>query len=388
MKLIILVEHLDIRRGGLERWTSRFIQWLTCEGHQVTVVAITATADCLPSGVTYHALPAKTSRMERAVAAAEMINRMKADIVYDLGVGIGADILHPQFGSRFSCAAAELKSQPAWFRLWKRLSPAALLRQKQLRDFEDKQYRGQRGMLIVPSHIAAAPLIERYRLNEQQIRIVYNGVDPEHYRPEHLAPLREPTRKHRGLDAQHIHLLLVAMNLRLKGADTALRALAKLPDTFFLTIVGGTRYASFQRMARRLGIAGRVHFIEPCDDPRRWYASADILVHPTRHDAGSLCVLEAWASGLPAITTRKNGSAELMTEGLHGFIMADPEDATSLAGFISRLSDDKLRKEMEAPCRALAQQHSFSDQFRSIARIAREIIDSGQATGRMLNPNE
>jgi len=385
MKLILLVEHLDIRRGGLERWASRFIQWLIFEGHQVTVVAISTSAESLPPGAAFHTLPAGGSRIDRAAAAAEIINRMEAELVYDMGVGIGADILHPQFGSRVSCAEAELKSQPAWYRLWKLGSPSARHRQKQLRDFEDKQYHVQRGMFIVPSRFAAAPLIEKYQLSENQTHIVYNGVDSTLYRPELLAPLREPTRKLRGLNGQHLHLLFVAMNLRLKGADTALRALVNLPDRICLTIVGSARNASFQRLARRLGIAGRVQFTEPCDDPRRWYASADILVHPTRQDAGSLCVLEAWASGIPVITTRNNGSAELMTEGLHGYIMADPDDSSSLAGFINRLSDDGLRKEMEAPCRTLAEQHSFNDQFQTIARLAQVMIDSGKATGRLLN---
>jgi len=388
MRIILLIESLDIRRGGLERWASRFILWLSRHGHSVTVVAITRTEESLPPGVLFQAIPDKTSRIGRAMAAAELINRMDADLVYDLGVGVGADILHPQFGSRVTCADAELNSRPAWFRLWKQRSPVARLRQKKLQDFEDKQYRGQRGMLIAPSHFAAAPLIEKYHLSNDRIRVIYNGVDPEVFRPEMLTSLRESTRSSRGLEDQHIHLLQVAVNFQLKGVDTSLHALAALPDHVQLTVVGGGRIASFQKLARRLGVAERVIFTGTCHDPRPWFSAADIYIHPTRHDAGSLSVLEAWAAGLPVITTRKNGSAELMTEGQHGFLMDDPENAAGLAGHINRLFDADLRTKMALPCRILAEQNSLHVQFQTIARLAREMIDSGQATGRLLTPDQ
>ena len=42
-----------------------------------------------------------------------------------------------------------------------------------------------------------------------------------------------------------------------------------------------------------------------------YYAAADLYVHPTFYDPCSLVVLEAAACGLPIITSRYNGAAEL-----------------------------------------------------------------------------
>ncbi len=46
------------------------------------------------------------------------------------------------------------------------------------------------------------------------------------------------------------------------------------------------------------------------------------------------------ASGLPVITSRKNGGAEIISHGSDGLILEDPEDVRTLAEYIHRLLDD------------------------------------------------
>src|SRR5205814_8266085 len=41
----------------------------------------------------------------------------------------------------------------------------------------------------------------------------------------------------------------------------------------------------------------------------------------TRHDTGGLGVLEALAIGLQVISTKQNGAAEIMTDGVGGFVL-------------------------------------------------------------------
>ena len=62
------------------------------------------------------------------------------------------------------------------------------------------------------------------------------------------------------------------------------------------------------------------------DDPVPYYAAADVFVLPTFYDPCSLSVSEAAASGLPSVTTRFNGAAELLTEGVDGSVISDPAD--------------------------------------------------------------
>jgi UDP-glucose:(heptosyl)LPS alpha-1,3-glucosyltransferase len=89
-------------------------------------------------------------------------------------------------------------------------------------------------------------------------------------------------------------------------------------------------------------------------------------VHPTFADHCSLAVLEALASGLPVVTTRRNGAAERMESGRHGFILEDPRDIAALAAALLRLQDREKLTEMRAAAIALRPQLDFTDHARGV----------------------
>jgi len=101
--------------------------------------------------------------------------------------------------------------------------------------------------------------------------------------------------------------------------------------------------------------------------------AADVLIHPTFYDTCSLVVLEAWASGLPVITTRFNGAGELMTPGIHGFLIENPNDDEALAMEMRSLLDDSLRSNMAEKAYALGLSQSAEKNFQGIEKIYKEI---------------
>ena len=145
------------------------------------------------------------------------------------------------------------------------------------------------------------------------------------------------------------------MRLR-KNAGTLLGAAARLRAdgvTIRLVIAGGKKPEPFVRLAERLKLGRSVSFIGSVD-PLPCFAAADAFIHPTWYDPCSLVTLEAAACGLPVITTRYNGASELMTEGADGFILEQPDDATSLAARMRQLLHPELRRTMGAAGRAVA----------------------------------
>ena len=76
---------------------------------------------------------------------------------------------------------------------------------------------------------------------------------------------------------------------------------------------------------------------------RNCYFAADFFVHPTFYDPCSLVVLEALACGLPVITTRYNGAAEVLHPPREGFVIDDPHDLDQLAGAMKQLLDPARR---------------------------------------------
>ena len=109
------------------------------------------------------------------------------------------------------------------------------------------------------------------------------------------------------------------------------------------------------------------------DDPVPYYAAADVFVLPTFYDPCSLSVSEAAASGLPSVTTRFNGAAELLSEGVDGSVIDDPADDAELAGALRPLLDAGVRQRMGEAARKLALKHTLDYNCDQIVAIYQQI---------------
>jgi UDP-glucose:(heptosyl)LPS alpha-1,3-glucosyltransferase len=121
-------------------------------------------------------------------------------------------------------------------------------------------------------------------------------------------------------------------------------------------------------------------------DPLPWYRAADAFALPTWYDACSLTVLEACACGLPVVTTRWNGAAELLTDGRDGYVVDGPEDADALAGAIERAIAPRSRERVGAAARALALRNTLDTNVEAIERADIEAIERRGARRRSSAP--
>jgi glycosyltransferase involved in cell wall biosynthesis len=151
---------------------------------------------------------------------------------------------------------------------------------------------------------------------------------------------RFPVRERRPL-AGPPTLLFVGRLRYYKGLDTLLYALRALPEVR-LTVVGdGPMRASWQRLARELGIAERVDFVGEVDEAMlpTYYARADLFVLPAnaRAEAFGTVLLEAMAAGLPVVSTEVGtGTSWVNQDGVTGRV-TPPRDPTALAAAIGEL---------------------------------------------------
>jgi UDP-glucose:(heptosyl)LPS alpha-1,3-glucosyltransferase len=223
-------------------------------------------------------------------------------------------------------------------------------------------------------------LRHRYGLDPDRIRLVYNGIDRRRLAGLDAPKCREDLRSSLGLHDGTL-FLFVAHNFRLKGLGPSLKALSLLKAAGrpgHLAVVGRGPREEYRALAGRLGVSDRVSFHGQVRDVRPFYNGSDVFVLPTFHDACSLVVEEAWASGLPVITSRFNGASELMTPGVHGWIIDDPRDARELARRMESLMNPGPRGAMSVAARELGSRHSQENNF---ARIE-EIIDGTPRNGR------
>ena len=87
----------------------------------------------------------------------------------------------------------------------------------------------------------------------------------------------------------------------------------------------------YRELAASLGVADRVRFLGLQPEPARFYAASDLFVLPTRFDAFGMVVLEAMATGIPAVVTAAAGAVQVIEHGVTGARVADAKDAAELA---------------------------------------------------------
>jgi glycosyltransferase involved in cell wall biosynthesis len=90
-------------------------------------------------------------------------------------------------------------------------------------------------------------------------------------------------------------------------------------------------------------------------EARRLFSNADLFVLPSLGECFGIASVEAMGAGLPVITTRVGGSADIVEEGQTGLLI-DPNVPIALARALNRLIDDPdLRLAMGSRGRARAE---------------------------------
>lgn len=145
-----------------------------------------------------------------------------------------------------------------------------------------------------------------------------------------------------GVHAPH---LIVARNFEnIYDIPTAIRAFAgvykRFPDAR-LTLAGtGPEREACERLATDLGIRDRIHFAGRIDNDRipELYADADIAINPSTVDNMPISILEAYASGVPVVTTDVGG-IPYIAEHERTALLVPARDPEAMAGAILRLLD-------------------------------------------------
>ncbi len=80
----------------------------------------------------------------------------------------------------------------------------------------------------------------------------------------------------------------------------------------------------FERLAARLGVAGRTAFLGPRDDVARFYFGADLLLHPAISENTGTVLVEAMACGLPVLATANCGFVDHVRLARAGLVCPEP----------------------------------------------------------------
>ncbi|HEY3730328.1 MAG TPA: glycosyltransferase [Steroidobacteraceae bacterium] len=133
-------------------------------------------------------------------------------------------------------------------------------------------------------------------------------------------------------------LLFVGRFDRQKGIDVLFAALERLGESVFAYIIGDSLHTQLDRIPPNARYVGWKHHSEL----EAYYASAEIIVMPSRWEGLPLVGLEAMRAGRPVIASEVGGIPELVEHGVTG-LLVPPDDVGALTNAVRGLDDAQLR---------------------------------------------
>ena len=122
-----------------------------------------------------------------------------------------------------------------------------------------------------------------------------------------------------------------------------------------------------------------LHFSAP--DLLPFLQAADVFLFPSLIDGFGLVVLEAMATGLPAICSSNAGAMDVIDEGDDGWIVA-PRDVERMTALLERIADDRQGlTRISANARAKAESYTW-------ARFHRETVEAVNAASTSANAHD
>jgi len=378
MRIGIELKHIDPQRGGAEAYTCQLAAWLVESGHEVHLFVYNVVAG-LEGAVVHTVTPFSAAGIRRLSES--------VDIEFFIGTdrSTAMDLFHPHRGTIRGNLDREIaRSGSRVVRGLARIASGVNPRYQRALILERRQIGNRtRGPLVVAvSEMIANEIRRNYSIPADRLRVIYNGVDCHRFTPEHCRERRQEERARLRIGEDEVCFLLVGNDFRRKGVAHFIRATAlalKQEPSIRAVVVGRQDPQPYERLAAEVGCGECVSVVPQMADVRAAYAAADVFVLPTWYDPCSLTVLEAWACGLPVITTQFNGAAELMQDGKEGYIIGEPRDVNTLAERMLQLTRRDLRLSMGALGRSLAERHPLEKTFRQLLQIALEAVGQMQS---------
>jgi glycosyltransferase involved in cell wall biosynthesis len=127
------------------------------------------------------------------------------------------------------------------------------------------------------------------------------------------------------------------------------RVQARYPEATLTIVGGGSEEAALRNLAQLLNLRGVMFAGRVAPSEISWdYAGADLYVQTPRIDNMPLSVLEAFASGLPVVSTAVGGVPAILTHGVHGLLAPDNDDRAVAAHILALLASPEHARQMAA----------------------------------------
>lgn len=160
--------------------------------------------------------------------------------------------------------------------------------------------------IVVPSVWQEEKVKQYYPSLSRKVQVIENGIHVK----------KSPAEAPQG------HLLYVGRITRMKGVEELLQAVSLLAKErqgvrLHIAGTGSDRYlAKLRRLTVEKGIRSKVRFLgfRPHTEVQKLYRKYGAVIVPSKQESFGLVALEALASGVPLVSTRRGGLSQFVTE--------------------------------------------------------------------------
>jgi glycosyltransferase involved in cell wall biosynthesis len=266
----------------------------------------------LPPGQPKHALGVKSMNLAALARLTEILKAEKPDILHSYRD-------KSNFWARLAGARAGVPI----------MLTACRNRMMQLRYLVLERWMSRHSRLILTNSVGVKRELETLaRVRPDKVRVIYNILDIEHFRPP-TAEERAEARARWNLEPGQRALLLpgrVGFQKHQLGLLWAMRKLARggrLPGDVVLLLAGRERDLGFASLAHRIArdprLAPQVRFLGAVKDVRSLYWASDLLVMPSLYEGLANAAMEGCASGLPALLSHAANLDGIVDPGVTGW---------------------------------------------------------------------
>jgi glycosyltransferase involved in cell wall biosynthesis len=198
------------------------------------------------------------------------------------------------------------------------------------------------------------------KIPPHKVSLIYNAVDLERFAPG-SPELRRVCRQKFGFPEKAL-VVLGAGRLQAQKNFTGFLEVAAslsrtLPEVRFAIAGEGPDRTSLEHLADRLGLADRVKFLGFVTPMRDLYLASDVLFFPSLFEGTPMTVLEAMAAGLPIVASEIDGTAEVLTDGVDGFLVPVEQSQVLAQRLAIVLQDQSLAQGLAQRARAKVREH-------------------------------
>lgn len=365
--------------GGAERFVSRAIQALREQGAEITLITRRWESDGNMTALTCD--PLYLGSLWRDWSFSRCVQRTLADRDFDLVQSHeripGCNVYRAGDGVHREWLVQRRRVLGAFGRLSLLLNPYhhyTLAAERRL--FSSPLLQA----VICNSRMVQDELCRYFGLPREKLPIIYSGVDTGEYHPGLRTLHRQATRTAHQIPADAPLFLFVGSGFERKGVPVLLHALAQVPTAYLMVVGKDKQQAKIERLSTKLGLSSRVRFLGGQQDVRPFYGAADAFVLPTLYDPFPNVALEAMACGLPVITSSKSGAAELIEQGVEGFV-CDALDTAALARHLATLVDPVAAIRMREAARAKVEPFSLERMGEALLDLYRSLLSKKKRVG-------